>query len=117
MNCAICIGYLREKNKCPGCKLQGKSDSKYFKKCSVKNCNVIKDNNWDYCSPKCEKFPCKRLKDLDKRYTIKYNMSMIDNLNFIEINGIKIFIEQQKSKYIKSKKIFCIHKKEYFDLK
>jgi hypothetical protein len=117
MNCAICIAYLRDKNKCPGCKFQGKPNSKFFKKCSIKNCNIIKDNKWKCCSPKCEKFPCKRLKDIDKRYKTKYNMSMVDNLNIIDSDGINKFIKQQKSKYIKSKKIFCIHKKTYFDLK
>ena len=38
---------------------------------------------------------------------------MIDNLRFIDEKGIKKFIKEQKNKYIKENKIFCIHNKEY----
>ena len=29
-------------------------------------------------------FPCRRLKELDKRYHTRYHMSIIDNLNYIK---------------------------------
>lgn len=65
MNCNLCIAYLRDKNKCPGCNFQGKPDSDYFRKC-----NLIKEKSWNYCSPKCEQFPCQKLKNLNKEYKI-----------------------------------------------
>lgn len=117
MNCSLCIAYLRDKNKCPGCNLQGKPNSDYFRKCIIKNCKIIKENNWKFCSPKCEKFPCTRLKNLDKRYRTKYSMSMINNLENIKNNGIRSFINKEKKKWIKNNKIFCVHKKEYFEIK
>ena len=117
MNCNLCIAYLREKNKCPGCNFQGKPNSDYLRKCTIKNCKIIKEKSWNYCSPKCEKFPCLRLKNLDKRYRTKYDFSMINNLKIIEEKGIKDFIETQKKKYIKGKTIFCVHKKDYHNLK
>lgn len=113
MNCNTCVAFLREKNKCPGCNLQGKPNSGYFKRCAIKNCNIIKEKGWKFCSPKCEKFPCQRLKNLDKRYRTKYDMSMIENLNMIKDKGIREFLKKQKKKYVKGKKIFCVHKKEF----
>jgi hypothetical protein len=117
MNCNLCIAFLREKNKCPGCNFQGKPNSDYFRKCTIKNCKIIEKNNWKFCSDKCEKFPCKRLKNLDKRYKTKYSMSMIENLEKIKKKGILKFIKGEEKRWIKGNKIFCVHNKKYFDLK
>lgn len=121
MNCQLCRAYLREKNRCPGCRFMGKRNTsqgfkKYIRKCIIRNCNIIKKNNWKHCSPKCKNFPCQRLKSLDKRYITKYDFSMINNLKFIEEKGIKKFLEKQKKKYTKGNKVFCIHNKEYYDI-
>ena len=113
MNCHLCIGYLREKNRCPGCNnIDFKSRSHV--KCIIRNCPILQQNKWEYCSSKCAKYPCTRLKNLDKRYRSKYGMSMIENLNYIEDNGIKDFIKQEEQKWVKGDKIFCVHRKLYF---
>jgi hypothetical protein len=114
MNCNLCIAYLREKNKCPGCRIYSADKPDTRTACVIKNCKVLKDNNWKYCSRKCEKYPCKRLKDLDKRYRTKYMMSMIDNLEFINQKGIRKFIRLEEKRWIKDNKIFCVHNKKYF---
>jgi len=116
MNCHICHAFLREKNKCPGCNNLKIVDKKngYHKKCVIRNCQILQQNNWQYCSNKCDKFPCTRLKNLDKRYRTKYGMSMIENLSYIEKNGIDAFIKHEEKKWIKGDKIFCVHRKEYF---
>ena len=95
----------------------GQSNKRYSKKCTIKNCNIIKKNNWKFCSPECKKFPCQRLKNLDNRYKTKYGMSMLENLDFIHKNGIRTFIEHEKERWIKNDKILCVHRKEYFDIK
>ena len=117
MNCSLCIAYLRDKSKCPGCRCFDGKKPDYHSSCRVKNCEIIKKNKWKFCSDKCKKFPCKRLKSLDKRYKTKYRMSMIDNLKFIEKNGIRKFIINEKKRWIKGNKIFCVHKKKYYDLR
>ena len=113
MNCSICIGYLREKNKCPGCR-EMENKPNYCKKCIIRNCDVLKKSKMKFCSDKCEKFPCRRLKDLDKRYRAKYGMSMLDNLNVIKNKGIREFLKQQKKKYQKGDKILCVHNKKLY---
>jgi hypothetical protein len=117
MNCSLCVAFLRDKNTCPGCRNITEDTSKYRLNCIIKNCDQLKKNNWKYCSDKCENFPCKRLKDLDKRYRNKYQMSMIENLENIKKLGIRKFIEKEKKRWIKGNQIYCVHKKQYYSLK
>ncbi len=117
MNCSICLGYLREKNKCPGCRVMWEDKSISRVRCIIKNCEILKKNKLKFCSNKCNKYPCKRLRDLDKRYRTKYNMSMIDNLENIHKKGVKKFIDMQEKKYFKRGKVFCVHNKKYYDIK
>ncbi len=37
MNCGLCYAYLREKNKCPGCRLFNKKEPVSIAKCRIKN--------------------------------------------------------------------------------
>ncbi len=117
MNCGICIGYLRDKNKCPGCRLMGiqnasQSNKTYCKKCIIKNCPNLKEKKMKFCSHKCDTFPCKRLKNLDKRYQTRYSMSMIENLEKIDKTGIREFVKNEKIRW-KCKKCgntLCVHR-------
>jgi len=117
MNCSLCIAYLRDKNTCPGCRNNDQKTSNYRLNCIIKNCDQLKKNNWKYCSDKCGKFPCKRLKNLDKRYRNKHDMSMIENLESIKEFGIRKFIEKEKKRWIKGNQIFCVHRKQYYKIK
>lgn len=112
MNCAICFGYLREKNKCSGCQKTDAYESGYGRKCVIRSCVILKQKRIKFCSDKCEKYPCKRLKDLDKRYRTKYGMSMVDNLEFIKNNGIRMFIKEEKEKWTCKKcgGTICVHR-------
>lgn len=112
MNCAICFGHIREKNKCPGCNLIKNEKSDYCRKCIIKNCTLLKENKMKFCSDKCDKYPCKRLKSLDKRYRTKYGMSMIENLYNIQKTGVKKFIDSEDKKWrcIKCGSILCVHR-------
>lgn len=99
MNCTICLGYLREKNKCHGCRKMDAYESSYGRKCIIRSCEILKQKDLKFCSDKCEKYPCQRLKNLDKRYRTKYKMSMIENLEYIKENGIRAFLESEKQKW------------------
>jgi uncharacterized protein DUF3795 len=112
MNCGICIGYLRAKNKCPGCRSQSKNIQGACRKCLIINCKILKEKNMKFCSNKCEKFPCRRLKDLDKRYKAKYGMSMLENLENIKQFGIREFIKNEKKRWQCKKcgNTLCVHR-------
>jgi len=111
MNCALCIGYLREKKPCPGCGGNDIGKPKHCVVCKIKNCEKIEAIKPKYCF-KCDKFPCTRLKQLDKRYRTKYRMSMIENLEKIRESGIRRFIKQEKQRWTCQHcgGIICVHR-------
>jgi hypothetical protein len=111
MNCEICLGSFREKNPCPGCRSMDNKPG-YCRKCIIRNCLILKKKKMKFCSDKCDKYPCKRLKGLDKRYKIKYGMSMIENLENIKKSGIKKFAENEDKRWKcpKCGKTLCVHR-------
>lgn len=113
MNCALCLAYQREKNHCNGCRSE--KDIKYKTKgcanCIIKNCELLKNTKSGFCYD-CDKYPCTRLKQLDKRYRTKYNMSMLENLENIKEKGIQSFLEKEIGKWgcPKCKVLVCVHR-------
>ncbi len=95
MNCALCMGFQREKKKCLGCNIEDPDKPGYCKKCFVVICEKRKENTC--CN--CKDLPCKRIKQLDKRYTAKYHMSMMENLEFIREKGMDAFLEWERKRW------------------
>ena len=95
MNCCICIAFLREKNKCTGCRGSDANKPSTRKRCMIKTFSRL---NSEFCYD-CEDFPCDKLYHLDERYRTKYHMSMIENLKSIKTNGIKDFLKQEEDKW------------------
>ena len=108
--CDICLGYQREKNKCFGCLNIGNKPY-HCTVCSIKSCKKKKGNEELLCYD-CSKFPCKRIKNLDKRYTLKYGESPIQNLNKIKEIGLQAFIEIEKEKWKCNScgQLLCVHR-------
>jgi hypothetical protein len=92
MNCAICSAYLREKNHCGGCYAP---DRLCNINCTISACENVKDRYRHDCGG----FPCRRLKQLDKRYRTKYHMSMLDNLAAIKKDGIRAFVKTERERW------------------
>jgi hypothetical protein len=68
--------------------------AKYCLECRIKNCEYLKESESGFCY-ECSQFPCKRLKQLDKRYRTKYHMSMIENLDYIKQYGLEEFAKKE----------------------
>ena len=98
MNCGLCLAYQRDKNTCPGCRMFDEKKPESCQKCIIVNCEHIKNSESGFCYD-CEKFPCKRLKQLDKRYRTKYSMSMLENLEYIKNYGLKQFTEKEVERW------------------
>jgi hypothetical protein len=92
MNCGTCIAYLREKNKCPGCRVISENKNKAVQRCIIARCIYLDKTKSKFCY-ECEKYPCKRMKQLDKRYRTKYNTSFIENMLIIKEKGISEFLK------------------------
>ena len=103
MNCGVCFSYLGMKNDfkkqgfknkyCEGCLPRGANCLHMGARCKLLGKGLIR-----FCY-ECRDFPCKRLKDLDKRYRTKYHMSMIENLKLIEQHGIEFFLWKEEGKW------------------
>ena len=91
MNCGTCIAYLRNKNKCPGCRTYSADKAISVRRCIIIKCVHLDKTTSKFCY-ECEKYPCKRLKQLDKRYRTKYKTSFIENLTIIKDKGIDKFL-------------------------
>jgi hypothetical protein len=98
MNCGICMAYLREKNKCPGCREIYINEPISRSGCKIKNCDYIAKKKNKFCIG-CKSLPCKRMKNLDKRYRTRYNMSMLENLDNIKKLGIRQFVKNEKIRW------------------
>lgn len=111
MNCGICLGYLRKERKCPGCRADDKNKMASCVRCIIKNCETIRQSKSGFCY-ECEIFPCKRLKQLDKRYRTKYAMSMMENLAAIKANGLSVFIKEEQQRWLcpKCGGVICVHR-------
>jgi len=98
MNCLLCMAYPREKKQCPGCRGDDTNKSRSCAACIIKNCVKLAETSSGYCF-NCEKYPCLRLRQLDKRYRTKYSMSMIENLEYIRQQGITEFIKNEEKRW------------------
>lgn len=117
MNCGICLAYLRDKNVCfGGCQGDDKYKSKSCAQCIIRNCSLLKLTDSGFCFD-CPKYPCLRLKQLDKRYRTKYSMSMLENLEYIKNNGLEKFTrkENERWKCIHCGGTICVHRGYCFD--
>ena len=106
MNCRLCIGFVRAKNKCDGCLTP---NTKCSRNCTLRFCTM---RNGKYCDHTCLSFPCQRLKNLDKRYRTKYGMSMIENLVNIENQGIRQFVRNENKRWVcrVCGELICVHR-------
>lgn len=98
MNCGICMAYLREKNICKGCWSINGHKSNSVINCSIKNCVSLQKTDTKFCY-ECTKLPCARMKQLDKRYRLKYKVSMIENLHFIQESGLENFVQKESIRW------------------
>jgi hypothetical protein len=103
MNCGVCSGYLAMKydvksqglkmGYCAGCRPRDKQCSFIKKKCQL-----LMNGDVEYCY-ECGKFPCNNMVQLDKRYSERYHMSMIENLEYIKEHGMEKFLKKEEEKW------------------
>jgi hypothetical protein len=111
MNCGICRAYLRERNKCSGCRGADAGKPVTLLRCKIRTCEVFQEGKAKYCF-ECGNFPCDSLKHLDKRYRTKYSMSMIENLGNIKVPGVREFLANEDSRWtcLECGGTVCVHK-------
>ncbi|DAC71831.1 MAG TPA: DUF3795 domain-containing protein [Thermoplasmata archaeon] len=111
INCRVCIAYLREKNRCLGCRIDTSDKPVTRAQCKIKNCDELQKNNLKFCFD-CKKFPCDLIKRMDKRYRTRYNMSTIENLKNLKKMGVREFVKNEKIRWTCSHcgGTICVHR-------
>jgi hypothetical protein len=99
MDCGLCMAYVRDKNRCAGCRAGDEGKSKSCLACTIRNCETLRSGESAFCSIDCERFPCPRLKRLDARYRTKYRMSMLENLQVIRTAGVEAFVVSERERW------------------
>ena len=110
MDCGLCSGHLRAKNRCPGCNGDDAAKPAYCVTCKIKTCDIIAGGGSSFCFD-CTRLPCARLRQLDKRYRTKYGMSMMENLLRIQEVGLDAFVAGEKLKWAcpECGSLLCVH--------
>lgn len=98
INCRVCIAFLRDKNKCTGCRGVENKKAKHLLTCKIRNCDYLAMTDSKFCCD-CTKFPCIRIKKLNKRYVSRYNLNIIENFRLIKEYGLEYFIQLEKVKW------------------
>jgi hypothetical protein len=101
MNCALCSHYLAHINNlkrstCVGCRSEDKKCTYLFRDCAGPKKKSAKGPSFCF---ECDRYPCKHIDRMDKRYRIGYGMSIKENLEYIRKYGIARFRAEQYSKY------------------
>lgn len=109
MNCGLCVAYLREENKCPGCFTGRKVNGKPIK-CNRRSCTKREGS---FCFS-CPEFPCKSIQALDKRYREKHGMSEIENLEMIRDKGMEFFLKNEEKRWVNKDGVYCVHNKQRY---
>jgi len=112
MNCGLCIGHLREKNRCPGCNGGDADKPKYCVVCRIRHCDQRGVREQKLCF-RCATFPCARIRQMDRRYRTKYGLSIIENLESIRELGLREFIAREKDRWKcpECGGVVCVHRK------
>lgn len=111
INCLVCYVHLKKIKPCGGCYGDIKLKPERCVNCKIKTCANIK--GLKYCH-ECSDFPCKPIKNLDKSYKKRYNVSLIENSIAVKTNGVSYFqkVEQIKWKCPVCSGIVSLHDKE-----
>jgi hypothetical protein len=116
MNCGSCLAYMRYKDHCLGCRVNDDTKPASCKQCIIVNCDYLEKTESKFCY-ECQKYPCPRLKRLDKRYSIKYNTSFFDNLTMIKEKGIdsSLAFETERRACPQCGSTLCVHRPICFE--
>lgn len=115
MNCGLCINYQAEqydldkkgfkRKYCPGCRPRGENCTHMQAHCDLVGRGLV------YFCYECADFPCRRLKDLDKRYRSRYHLSMIESLCYIKEHGLELFLAREEKNWscLQCGAVICCH--------
>ncbi len=111
MNCMVCYVHLKKKKACNGCLCNDTNKPERCKICEIKMCAQAK--GCIHCFD-CADFPCKRIKNLEKSYLKRYQVSLVENSRLAKEKGFELFLQKERLRWIctECKGIISLHDKE-----
>jgi hypothetical protein len=97
MNCALCYAYLRKKKPCLGCNGVDTAKPNHCRVCKIKDC--LTTHGLTFCH-ECASFPCILIKNLDKSYQKRYQVSLIEMTRRHESLGAEAYLKEEKNKWL-----------------
>ncbi len=96
VNCLACSAYLSDKKPCAGCRAPDEQITrKSCRNCVKKKCSFSQGLLWCF---QCPKFPCSRIKDLNKRYMQNYDVDIVQN-GIDAYKNMPVFLKEQKERF------------------
>jgi len=96
ITCAACYAHVRKKKPCPGCNGEESAKPGYCNRCKIKTCAA--NRGVAFCF-ECASFPCALVKQIDKRYRLKYKISLIENGIRAKTVGAEKHLLEEKEKW------------------
>jgi len=111
MNCAVCykhVGVRKYGKSCEGCLKGDIGKPEHCRKCNIKSC--VQGKSLVRCY-ECSDFPCKLIRNLEKSYNKRYNVSLVENSKTALERGVTSFLEQDRRMWlcIKCGGAFSLH--------
>ena len=108
--CDLCLGFQRNRNTCVRCGGEGYKPY-HCTVCRITLCPEKQGNRTLLCH-ECHRFPCRRIRDLDKRYAARYGESPIGNLEDIRRIGMEAFLQREEAAWScpVCGKLLCAHR-------
>lgn len=73
MICSVCSRHLKKNNPCPGCASDEPGKPVHCRDCDISRC--AGEKGLPFCFL-CGEFPCRRIRNLDRRYVRRYRVSL-----------------------------------------
>ncbi len=110
LDCRLCRAYGRERNPCPGCRVDSSPKPEIRFRCGIKSCDRIASRRRQFCDL-CNGDPCRSILQLDKRYRTKYKVSPMANLRAIKQGGVRAFVAEEADRWVcpSCGTILCMH--------
>lgn len=96
INCFVCYKHLRAKKPCPGCLMGDTGKQGHCLDCEIKRCALAQGHT--HCIA-CERYPCARIKRMDKSYRTRYGLSLVENARTARENGIDAWMEAERARW------------------
>lgn len=96
MNCMVCYKHCNSKKACVGCIAGESGKPEHCRTCKIKTC--LNRRELSYCY-ECESFPCKLVKNMEKSYQLRYQVSLIDYSRQVKELGIEEFMRRQRESW------------------